>query len=76
MTWHLRQVRRRRVEQEQRWLLVNTAAGCGGKAAEKLWRMLEKERQRLSGQVEPERGDGSEIPLSQEDFQRMMNEDT
>jgi len=68
----MRQLRRRAAERDQRRLLLLTAAQ--GSAAQKVWRMLERERKELSGERVRAASD-SETPLCQEDFERMMKEE-
>ena len=37
------------MERDQRTLLLLSASAAGGKAAEKVWRMLDRERKELAG---------------------------
>lgn len=72
----MRQVRRRTAEQNQRMLLLLTASAAGGKAVQKVWRMLEREQKELAGgRFDQAKEQGCETPLNQEDFERMMRED-
>jgi hypothetical protein len=71
LTWHLRRIRRQQLEQDQRTLLLMTAGSAGGKAAQKVWRMLDDE---INGR-RAATGEESETPRSQEDFERMMQEE-
>ena len=48
-----------------------TAGSAGGKAAQKVWRMLDDE---INGR-RAATGEESETPRSQEDFERMMQEE-
>jgi hypothetical protein len=66
--WRQRQIRR-----EARALISATAAAAGGKAALDRYRQLERE---LKGSKPVQRRAGSEIPLSQEEFEAMMAEDS
>jgi len=71
LVFELSQQRRARLE--LRALVNATAAAAGGEAAQKRYRQIEKE---LRGNKSAQRADGSGIPLSQEDFERMMQEET
>lgn len=74
LTWHLRRLRRQQTERDLRQLLLITAGGAGGKAAQKVWKALERELEPEARSRKPE-GSESETPLSQEDFERMMTEE-
>lgn len=65
--------RRRQVRLEARALINATAAAAGGKAALDRYKQLERE---MRGGNKPKAGGGSEIPLSQADFEAMMQEET
>lgn len=52
-----------------------TAGSAGGKAAQKVWSLLDQELKRMDGaESKPDSPNESEIPRSQEDFERMMAE--
>ena len=68
-------MRGRTVERDQRTLLLLSASAAGGKAAEKVWRMLDRERKELAGDASAKQEAESGTPLCQEDFERMLRED-
>jgi hypothetical protein len=74
LTWQLRRTRKRELERDQRTLLLLAAGSAGGKAAQKVWRMLQDE---IEGTAKKQAADEeeSETPRSQEDFERMMQEE-
>jgi hypothetical protein len=64
------------VEENFRALLIQGAGSAGGKALNTLWRMLEQERDELNGKRERRvEDDGSEIPRSQADFEKMLKDE-
>ena len=66
------QSRQRLLRRELRTLVNATAAAAGGKAAQERYRQIEQE---LRGKKPAKGKGGSEIPLSQAEFERMMQEE-
>jgi hypothetical protein len=69
ITWMMRRRRRERAMLDQRQLMILTAA-TAGEGAMTLWRHLEDEIKGKRSGADPE----PQMPLSQADFERMMQE--
>jgi 3-polyprenyl-4-hydroxybenzoate decarboxylase len=54
-----------------RLLMIAAAGASGNKMAMRLFKLLDKEA-RGATTAKPEKNDGSEIPLNQSDFNKMM----